>query len=138
MSDSKTRHEVELLLQALDDEPLTDEDARGAVRRLGIDTKAWAADIRKRVTAANEAERKERFDDAQLAYQEELERLNARRAEPARSLAEQRAELKRLVARAPREMVASMHALKFDEATEEELAEMIRSLRHLLGDDEEP
>jgi seryl-tRNA synthetase len=133
MSDSKTQREVELLVKALDDEPLTDDDGRDAVRRLGIDTKAWAADIRKRVATANEAERKERFDDARRAYQSELEQLNARQAEPARSLAEQRAEVKRLVARAPREMVASMHALKFEQATEEELAEMIKSLRHLLG-----
>ncbi len=138
MSDPKTQREVELLGQALDDEPVTDGDARDAVRRLGVDTKAWAADVRKRVAAANEAERRERFAEARRAYQSDLETLNARKAEPARSLAEQRAELKRLIARAPREMTASMHAHKFEEASEEEVAEMIRSLRHLLGDDEEP
>lgn len=134
MSTSKTHREVELLVKALDDEPLTADDVSDAVRRLGIDTKTWAADIRKRVAAANDAERKEQFDVARRAYQSELERLNARNAEPARSLAGQRDVVKQLVARAPREMVASMHALKFEQASEEELAEMIRSLRHLLGE----
>jgi len=138
MTDPKNRREVELLGQALDEEPVTDDHACDAVRRLGIDTKAWAANIRKRVATANEAEKKERFDEARRAYQSDLEKLNARKAEPVRSLAEQRAELKRLIARAPREMTASMHAHKFEEATEKEVAEMIRSLRHLLGDDEDP
>jgi len=127
-----------LLGQALDEESVTDDEARDVVRRLGIDTKAWAAGIRKRVAAANEAERKDRFEEARRTYISDLEKLNTRKPEPARSLAEQRAVLKRLVARAPREMAASMHAHKFEEATQEEVAEMIRSLRHLLGDDEEP
>jgi seryl-tRNA synthetase len=138
MSESKTKREIELLVKALDDEPLTDQDAHEVVRRLGIDTKAWAADIRKRVVDANDADRKERFEVARRAYTSELEQLSARKPEPTRSIAEQRAEVKRLLARAPREMAASVHAHKFEQATEEELAEMIRSLRHLLRDDEEP
>jgi hypothetical protein len=138
MSDSKTQREVALLVSALDDEPVTDEDAREAVRRLGIDTKAWAADIRRRVVAANEADRRERFDDAGRAYGIELEELKARRAEPARSITEQRAVVKRLLARAPQDMSPSVHAHKFEQATEEELADMIKALRHLLGDDEDP
>jgi hypothetical protein len=137
MSDSKTSREIELLVKALDDEPPTEDDAREAVKRLGIDTKSWADDIRKRVAAANDAERKERFAEARRAYRSELETLSTKKVEPARSLAEYRAEVKRLIARAPRDMAASVHAHKFEEATEEELAEMIRSLRHLLGDDEE-
>jgi len=138
MIDPKNRRWVESLGQAFDDEPIIDEEARAAVRSLGINTTAWAAEVRKRVVAANEAERKERFDEARRLYQGDLETLNARKAEPVRSLIEQRAELRKLIARAPREMTASMHAHKFEEATEEELAEMIRSLRYLLRDDEEP
>jgi hypothetical protein len=139
MSDSKAVRDVELLGRALDDEPLTDDDARDAVRRLGFDTKGWAANVRKRVAAASEAERKERFERHQLAYESDLARLNATRPEPARSLADQRAEVQRLIAWAPREMAASVHAHKFEQATEDELAEMIRSLRFLLGEkDEEP
>jgi hypothetical protein len=138
MSDSKTRLEVELLVKALDDEPLTDDDARDAVRRLGIDTKAWSAELRARVVAANVADRKERFDEARRAYKAELEQLSARKPEPGRTLDEHRAMVKQLLARAPGGMPASVHAHKFEKATEEELAEMIRSLRHLLEDDEEP
>ncbi len=46
----------------VDDKPLTDDDARDAVDRLGLDTKAWAADVRKRVAATIPTEREQHED----------------------------------------------------------------------------
>lgn len=138
MSDAKFQQEIESLFDALEDEPITDGEVRDVVTRLGVDVKAWATEVRERVAAASDGERKERFDDARNAYRGELQQLNARSQEPARPLAEQRALVKRLLARAPQGTTASVHAHKFEQATEQELAEMIRSLRHLLGDDGEP
>jgi predicted metal-dependent enzyme (double-stranded beta helix superfamily) len=137
MSDAKLQRELESLLDALEDEPITDGDIRDVVTRLGVDVNVWASEVRERVAAANDAERKERFDDARRAYRRELQQLSDRSPEPSRTLAEQRALVKQLLARAPQGTLASVHAHKFEQATEQELAEMIRSLRHLLGDDGE-
>jgi hypothetical protein len=138
MSNSKTERIVALLVKALDDVPVTDEEARDAARRLDIGTEAWAANIRERVTAANEADRKTRFDEARQGYVSEVAQLSAGKAESARSLAAQRAVLSGLLARAPRDMATSFHAHNVAESSEEEVAEMIKSLRDLLEGDDDP
>jgi hypothetical protein len=51
------------------------------------------------------------------------------------SISDQMAIMKSLLARAPTN--TAIHYHKFEEATADELAEMIRALRHLLGEDEE-
>lgn len=133
MSESKDRREIDLLVEALDDVP-DDADGQEAVRRLGIDVKSWASGIRARVASAIADERRGRFARAAAAYEEDLSALSRRRAEPARSKDDQQRILRALIERAP--AAASVHFHKFEEANSEELAEMIRTLRHLLGEDD--
>ncbi len=137
MSNSKTRAEIERLVECLDDVPETDVEARNAVERLGIDVGTWAAAIRAKVGVAEAANRRARFAEAEAGHVAETRRLAARRSEPLRSVDELRYEVRALVAQAPRERVVSMHFHKFEEATAAELAEMLRSLRHLLDEDDE-
>ncbi len=133
MSESKTRREIERLVQALDDEP-DEAEREEVVRRLGIDMKAWANDVRSRVADAAVKARQDRFAAARSAYEADLAALARRPAEPQRSLEEQRRVLRTLVARVPDS--AAVHFHKFEQATVEELAEMIRALRHMLGEDD--
>lgn len=134
MSNSKTRTEIERLVETLDDVQISEDEGRDAIKRLGIDTKAWAKAIKAKVAEAVSNQRKARFDEARKAYAADLGKLASRRAEPRRSIEQQREKVKTLLGRAPREMVVSMHFHKFEEATAEELSEMVRSLRHLLGE----
>ena len=135
MSDSKTRTEIERLVEGLDEVPVSDAEGHDTVKRLGIDTKVWAASIRARVTAADAAQRRELFDQAKQTYLADVARLASRPSEPTATVEEQRRKVKALLAMAPREAAVSMHFHKFEEATAAELAEMIKSLRHLLGED---
>jgi hypothetical protein len=136
MSDPK-KLELERLVDALDDEPIDAAAEQQAVKRLGIDLKKWATSIRARVDAADRTDRAERFRAATQAMEVASDRYDAKRAEPVRSLEDARAEFRRLSARMPRERAAaSVHFHKFEEATAEELAEMIKAIKHLLGEDE--
>ncbi len=47
------------LEKALDDEPITQDDVQEVVRRLDIDIGAWSSEIRRRVAAASEADRRQ-------------------------------------------------------------------------------
>jgi hypothetical protein len=133
MSD-KTRRELELIADALDDAEPTPEEIAGTVARLPVTTAKWAADIRSRIAAADDADRQARFERARRGYRDEVQSLAARKPEPVRPLHEAQLVMKELMARAPAGVSANF--LKFENATPEELAEMIRALRHLLGDDE--
>ena len=133
MSD-KTRRELELIADALDDAEPTPEEIAGTVSRLPVATAKWAADIRGRIAAADDADRQARFEQARRGYRDEVRALAARKPEPVRPLHEAQLVMKELMARAPAGVSANF--LKFENATPEELAEMIRALRHLLGDDE--
>jgi hypothetical protein len=137
VSAPKDRREIELIVAALDDELPDDAEGQEAVRRLGIDVKSWAASIEGRIASARAEARKRRFELAATDYQRDLEALGQRRPERRRSKDEQQRILKELIARAPRSTVASVHFHKFEQATEDELGEMIRTLRHLLGEDDE-
>jgi hypothetical protein len=137
MSDAKKKQEIETLIEALDDVPIDEAEGREATKRLGIDVKKLAGSIRDRIAVADGTDRARRFDDARQVYREHAARYDAKPAEPRRSAEEQRAIVRSLVARVPRESapaVANFH--KFEQATEEELAEMIKALRHLLNEDE--
>jgi hypothetical protein len=117
--------------------PVDEQEGRDAVKRLGIDVKKWGGAIQQRVAAADEADRVRRFDDARRAYSEDAARYDAKKAEPKRSIEESRAVIRALMVRVPHEGAAAVaHFHKFEEATEEELAEMIKALRHLLNEDE--
>ncbi len=133
MSD-KNKREVELIDAALDDVEATPEQIAATVARLPATPTAWAAEVRARVAAAKEAARHSRLQALRTGYQQERERYEVRRVEPVKSKAELQLVLKDLVARAPREI--AMGFLKYEDAPAEELAEQIRALRYLLGDDD--
>ncbi len=129
----KTRRELDLLEAELEEAEVSDEEVAAATAQLAISPKDWAAAVRAKVDAALSADRTAKIEQARAGYQADLRRLQSRAAEPSNSLAGQQLVMKELLARAPEARVAY---LKFEQATPEELAEMIRSLRHLLGDDE--
>jgi hypothetical protein len=133
MSD-KTRRELELIADALDDAEPTPDEIAGTVARLPVTTAKWASDIRSRIAAADEADRQARFEKSRRGYSDEVRRLDSRKPEPVRPLPEAQLVMRELMARAPEGLSANF--LKFENATPEELAEMIRALRHLLDDDE--
>jgi hypothetical protein len=136
VSEPKNLREIELLVKALDEVP-DETEGEETVRRLGINVTSWTSDIRARVARANAEARQQRFDAAKAAYEADLGALGARPSEPARSKEEQQRILRDLVARAPQSATNAIHFHKFEEATGDELAEMIRSLRHLLREDDE-
>lgn len=134
MSNSKTRTEIERLVEALDDVEISEDGGRDTIRRLGIDTKAWAKVIKAKAYEAMSVQRKARFEEARNAYTADLGKLAKRPAAPKRSVEQQREQVRALLKRAPGDAVVSMQFHKFEEATAEELAELVRTLRHLLGE----
>ena len=128
-----------------DDESISDEEARDEVARLGTDIPALAAALRAKVAAADtnegahasndDAARQRRIDDARRGYAAELERIERRKNEPIRDRVAQLATFRALLAKAPAGAV-SMHFHKYEAATDEELAELVRALRHLLGEED--
>jgi len=134
MSD-KTRRELELFADALEDAEPTAEEIAETVARLPVTPAKWAADIRSRIAAADEADRQARFEQSRRGYRDEVRRLEDRKPEPVRSKVDAQLVIKELMARAPAGV--SVNFLKYENSTEEELAEMIRALRHLLGDDDD-
>jgi hypothetical protein len=133
MSD-KTRRALEFLADALDDGEATPDEIAGTVSRLPVTPARWAADIRGRIAAADEADRQARFEESRRGYRDEVRALDARKPEPVRPLLEAQLVMKDLMARAPAGVSANF--LKYENATPEEVADMIRTLRHLLGEDE--
>lgn len=134
-NNNDNRDKLNRLVDALDEEGphLGDAgDARETVKRLGIDVNDMAAKLRAKVAAADAADRKQRFDDAAAAYAHEVERLERRKAEPKRPRAEQLVVLQALLAKAPQSV--AMHFHKYESASDDELAELVRSLRHLLNE----
>ena len=97
----------------------------------------WRNNFARRSGRAADAadERKKRIDEARAAYAKESERWSSRKPEPKRSRDEQLVVFRALLAKAPPQALA-MHFLKYESASEEELAESIRSLRDLLGDED--
>jgi hypothetical protein len=134
---TKSRREIEALVEALDDEPIADAEARGVVKALGIDVKELAGRLRANVAEADARDRQVRFAEASQAYAEEIERLERRELEAAPTRDLQIATMKALLNRAPAHAVA-MHFHKYESVTDEELAELVRALRHLLGKDGDP
>jgi hypothetical protein len=132
---TKTRKELEALNEALDDVPTDAADDRAVVEALGIDVEKMAAEMRAKIAEADRRDREERVAEARRAYAEEVEQLERRRIEAKPTREEQLAVFRSLVARAPAQAVA-MHFHKYESATDDELAELIRALRHLLGEDE--
>jgi hypothetical protein len=147
---SKTHKQIQVLIDVLEDVEDVEDDATSArdgaghggaahasaVDRLGIDIKSLAAGLREKVRAADASDRKARFAAASAAYASELERLAQRKPEPPRSRAEQLGVLAALLAKAPSGQPLAMHFHKYESASDEEIGETIRSLRHLLEEDD--
>jgi hypothetical protein len=132
MSSTKSRDQLNRVVEALEDESVDAKEARDTVARLGIDVKDMAAKLRAKVAAADADDRKQRIDEARAAYARELEKLERRKAEPKRPRAEQLVVLQGLLQRAPQSV--AMHFHKYESASDDELAELVRSLRHLLDE----
>lgn len=139
--------DITKVVEALADEPVDDEAARAEVARLQIDVKAMASSIRDRIAAArppsDDEARKRRFDEAQRAYAAEIERMERRKIEggPQKPTREERLEvfqglLERARVREPSALVG-MHFHKYESASDDELAELIEALRHILGEGDE-
>lgn len=131
----KTRQKIEAVVDALDDAPIDDATARETVAKLGIDIRSLASKLRTQIAKADATDRKERFADARAAYADELERLEQRKIDRKPTREEQLVVFRGLIAKAPDGSVAA-HFHKYEAATDDELAELIRGLRHLLGEDE--
>lgn len=149
MSSSTKSHErLNRLVEALEEDAIDAQEARDTVARLGIDVMDMAAKLRATIAAASApnaepgastraaatdaAARRQRFDEARRAYARELELFESRKAEPTRPRAEQLVVLQSLLARAPQSV--AMHFHKYESASDDELAELVRSLRHLLDE----
>jgi hypothetical protein len=130
--------EVENVIEALDDVPIADEDAKAVIAKLGIDDaelKSLAASMRSKVSTRIS---KAKIQDAREAYAKEIERLESRTRKSARrSREEEVAHFEVLLAKAKSRAPAgvALHFLKYESASDEELSELIRSLEHLLGDE---
>lgn len=125
-TDARVTALVDALL-ADDDE----EEERDTVEALGIDLGAFASALRDRVSEHRARERQARYAEAEAARDAELDRLEREPLPlPELSREERMSIARELLQRAgPR---AGMHYMKFQEATDAELNEMIRTLRHLI------
>lgn len=163
---SRSLAQLEALTSALDDVPVTDEEAAETVAALGIDVPALAAGLRARIAEriaarvgesavpnsppapteegprqralADEAKRESarKIEAARAAYAAELERLARRRSEKGKDRDALLVTFGHLLAKAPPNTVA-MHFHKYEAASDDELAELIRALRHLLDEDDD-
>lgn len=136
MSDTKDdpRRKLRHIVDALDDEPPSAEEAAEVVRALGADIPAIAARLRAKIAAAPATEEARKRAELRRAYERERAAATTA-AEPVRPRAEQLAIIRGLLARAGERAVA-LHYRKFDEATDEELADLVTTLRRLVADDD--
>lgn len=134
MTETKRRLEIEFLVEALDDVP-DEAEGRETVERLGINVTSWTSDIRARLARAQAEARRQRFAQAAADYEQDLAGLSGQADEPAGTKEELQSILRDLVARASQKQQVSVNYHKFEHATLEELAEMIRTLKHLLDKD---
>jgi len=123
---SSTKQQLENLYAALDDVPIAAEEAKAVVADLGIEVSSVDAGLRAKIRVAN----------ARAAYAQEVERFELRKNEPARSRGEQLEIFHSLFAKAKARtnVPLALHFLKYESSSDEELGELIRSLRHLLDE----
>ncbi len=118
MNDEDPRERLRRLLDALDDEPPDDEEAREVVRALGVDLPALAARLQAKAAKADL--------DARGP-----ERRAPRAREPVRPRADQIQRIRALATRPGAGAVAA-HFRKLEDAGDEELAAILTALRDLL------
>jgi len=118
------------VLAALEAEPIDDEDGRVAVAELGIDAKRLAARLRGLVVERDEVERKARYAAAAADRRRELAELHAIPPAPKRSRSAHITEIRSFIVKLPPEQV-SMHFMKFETASDEDLARLEALARYL-------
>ena len=130
------REKIESLIALLADEDdlPTSEEARERVTAMGLDSDEVAASIKERIERHIALATEARIATAAEGYERAAAKL-ASRAEPLRPRDEQLAILRGLIDRAGPRAVA-VHFRNFEEATDQDLAQMIATLRHLLGEDD--
>lgn len=125
---TKSKKQLDDLVDLLDDLPVDDDEAARAMAAHGIDANAWASEVAAMV-------RQKTFERWEAERQADLaRRASLRQKEPIRGRESQLGIFRALVARAPEGF--AMHFHKYEAAPDEELAEAIADLRELLGDDE--
>lgn len=125
---------VDNVLDALDDEPVTDAEVRETLAELGYDAKSGAASMRAHIEARLKEERRTRLAEAENRRLIEVARVQNLPAEPVLPRHEQIAVLKGLIGRAGPQV--AVHFMKYESATPEELARMVAELRYLLEDED--
>jgi hypothetical protein len=141
MSDAETRSDEEVLeklralIDSLDEEPPTQEEAEEIVEQLGVDIKTLAAKVRAQVAAA-QAEPPTKHDSLRERYERSRAKETSREPEPIRPRAEQLARIRSLLHRAKGKAVAA-HFRKLEDVSDEELARLATALRDLLDEDEQ-
>lgn len=126
-----SRRSIDGLLDSLEEEPIDEQDGRESCAALGIDVEGFAKETLALVKALEREERQRRFAEADARRLQETAALPTAGNSPLPSSAEMIATLRSLMAQAGPEL--SFHAMKFEEARPEELAEMIASVKHLLS-----
>lgn len=118
------------VLAALEAEPMDDEDGRAAVAELGIDAKRLAAGLRALVAERDEIDRRARYAAVAADRRRELADLHAISPAPKRTRAAHITEIQSFISKLPPEQV-SMHFMKFETASDEDLARLEALARYL-------
>lgn len=133
MSDTKKRERrARAVLDALLAEPVDEAEAREAIVDLGINVSDMAMRLRALVDEQDRRDRAARLAQIESERQADLLRLETSELMEGASRQEMLVMMATLINQAGPS--ASVHYMKFEEATDEELAEMIRSLEHLVKD----
>lgn len=120
------------MLDALLAEPVDEAEAREAIVDLGINVSDMAMRLRALVDEQDRRDRAARLAQIESERQADLLRLETSELMEGASRQEMLVMMATLINQAGPS--ASVHYMKFEEATDEELAEMIRSLEHLVKD----
>ena len=133
MSDTKKKERrARAVLDALLAEPVEEAEAREAIDDLGMNVSDMAMRLRALVDEQDRRDRAKRLAQIESERQSDLLRLQTSELIEGASRQEMLVMMATLIKQAGPS--ASVHYMKFEEATEEELAEMIRSLQHLVKD----
>ena len=128
----KAEDRAQALVDAVLDGPVDDAESRAAVQELGIDVASLATRLRAQVAAQDKHDRAARLAQIERDRQAALSKLRAGELVEGASRQKMLTIMTNLIQQAGPS--ASIHYMKFEEATDEELAEMIRSLEYLLTD----
>lgn len=112
------------------------QDDEDLTTGLAIDMTALASSLEARVRAFRVREKEARYAQAEAARQAELDRLAGQLPLPEMTH-EERFSVAAALLKQAGPQAAGMYFMKFEEATEAELDEMIRTLRHLLAERDE-